>query len=126
MACYAAIPNSNQQPDIIAAVISAQGVDMAVSSPNGTQTTTANAGKRSSRWRQIFWRLVWRIAVTAILGAIGAAAGFYTEALLKDLPRLPEQIRDAPDVVRIVVIALVAIVIALVIRQLFLGQEGRR
>ncbi len=95
---------------------------MAVSSPNGTQTTTANAGKRSSRWRP-FWRLVWRIAVTAILGAIGAAAGFYTESLLKDLPRLPEQIRDAPDVVRIVVIALVAIVIALVIASYFWGKK---
>ena len=74
-----------------------------------------------------FWRLVWRIAVTVILGAIGAAAGFYTESLLNDAPRLPEQIRDAPGVVRIVIIAVIiaviVIVIALVILSYFWGKK---
>src|SRR5690242_3933224 len=96
---------------------------MAISSPSGTQATAVNPGDKPPRWRP-FWRLVWRIAVTAILGAIGAAAGFYTEALLKDLPELPKQMRDAPGVVRIVVIAVVAIVILLVIASYFWGKKA--
>jgi tetratricopeptide (TPR) repeat protein len=94
---------------------------MAVSSPTGRQSRTASSGKKPPPGRT-FWRLVWRVAATAILGAIGAAAGFYTESLLKDLPKLPEQIRDAPGVVRIVVIVVIAILIALVIASYFWGK----
>ena len=81
-----------------------------------------NSGKKPPRGRP-FWRLVWRIAVTVILGGIGAAAGFYTESLLHDAPRLPEQLRDAPGVVRIVIIAVIVVVIALVILSYFWGKK---